>query len=156
MNFRQAFILSLFIAAGCAKPKLPPAPPAPPPRAEASPVGAWESSMRGEKTLRMIFASNGQLSFEGGLQFFNPARWDYNPMSDELVLSFPQTDDSKLQVFKLSVGSGVKALDRPGKRVTYTFNHDTAELDVGGWVFSRAVPAAATPAIRIAPEPTLR
>jgi hypothetical protein len=103
--------------------------------------------------MRMVFAPGGRLSFEGGLEFFNPGRWDLDPMREELVITLPQADDAKVQIFKLSVGDGVKSFVRETKRITYHFDRDTSALNVAGWTYTKAGQTA-VPAI--APEPVLK
>ena len=99
--------------------------------------------------MRMTFKENKTESFQGGLEFFNPARWDYDPMKKELELEFPEAADEHLQIFKMSVGDGVKRFDRAGKRVVYAFDADTTSLNVAGWVYSKgsAAPRVSVPSL---------
>ncbi len=86
----------------------------------------------------MVFAPGGQLTFHGGLEFYNPGRWELDPAQQELRLSFPETDVDRLRIFQLSVGDGVKAFDRVRKQVTYHFDEQTWTLNVGGWPYTKA------------------
>src|ERR1700722_1378205 len=96
-------------AVGCA-PKAPPRPPvlvAPP---QVSPVeGVWENSVRGVSHGRAIFKANGDLTFQGGMEFYNPGHWDWDPIRHRLMITLPQAPDAKLDIFKMYVGDGVEA-----------------------------------------------
>jgi len=107
-------------------------------------LGSWEKSGKAGASSQMIFGPDGQLTFKGGLGFFNPGRWELDVDRQELKITLPQAEDDKLQIFKLYIGDGVKALDRPNKQVTYNFNAETWNLNVGGWIYSK-VDAASAP-----------
>jgi hypothetical protein len=119
---------------------------------ELTPVGIWQSADRSTRQLQMILRPNGELQFQGGMSFLNPGYWDFDPVRNTLVLSFPQAPDEKLQVFKLYIGQGVESLDRPGKRVIYRYTETTDSLNVAGWTFTKLDLSKPD----IAPEPTLR
>lgn len=132
-----ASVLSLILFAGCA-PKAPlPKPPvvtAP----EISPIiGTWENNVRGVSHGRVIFSANGTLMFQGGMEFYNPGRWDWDPIQKKLYITLPQAPDPKLDIFKMYVGDGVEAFDRAQKRVTYHFDEETATLNIGGWTYAK-------------------
>jgi hypothetical protein len=155
-NFwRGTFFMTAILLGGCVVKAPPPKPVVvtpPPPTPEAHLIGVWENQQRNGNVRKMIFESGGKLTFEGGLVFFNPARWDLDPLRHELHLIFPQTDDEKLQIFKLYIGEGVKALDRPGKQVVYQFTDDTYSLNIAGWEFSKSAQGS----INTVPEPQLK
>jgi hypothetical protein len=100
----------------------------------------------------MIFKPGGELRFQGGMEYYNPGRWDYDPGRHELHITLPNADDNKLQIFKMYVGDGVKAFDRVAKEITYPFDDQTGSINVGGWMFFKA----SKPAAAAAAEPTLR
>ena len=100
-------------------------------------LGVWENAGRGGKTKRLIFESGGTLKFEGGLDYFNPGKWELDSARRELKITLPDADDDKLQIFQLYVGDGVKAFDRACKRITYFFDDQTWSLNVGGWQYSK-------------------
>jgi predicted small lipoprotein YifL len=104
---------------------------------EAHLLGTWENSGKSGKTKQMIFSAGGAVQFQGGLEYFNPGRWEVDPGRHELILTMPQADDEKLQIFKLYVGDGVKAFDRAHERVTYAFDEQTWSLNVGGWPYTK-------------------
>jgi len=147
-------LLSLW---GClGKAPLKTIPPVPPEQAETNPLkdhllGTWEN-MTKDKTKQLIFGPGGTLQFSGGLEYFNPGRWELDSEQHELILTFPQADDEKLQIFQLYVGDGVKAFDRRQQRITYAFDDQTWSLNVGGWVYSK--PEA--PVAPLPPEPVLK
>src|ERR1700739_1918475 len=58
-------------------------------------LGAWELPGK-EGTKRMIFEPSGQLSFRGGLEFFNPAEWSLDTNQHELKIRLPNTPNEKL------------------------------------------------------------
>src|SRR5579864_6428788 len=139
MRYRTLFAASIIslIGVGCT-PKAPPRPPvvtAPP---EVSPVvGVWENNVRGESHGQAIFKANGDLTFQGGMEFYNPGHWEWDPMRHRLMITLPQAPDAKLDIFKMYVGDGVEAFDRAQKRVTYHFDDETATLNIGGWMYSK-------------------
>jgi hypothetical protein len=145
--------LVLFGLAACA-PKPPMTRPPVPVEPKPSVQGVWESPNKG-KIMRMIFSPDGRLTFEGGMEFFNPGHWDLNPMQKELILTLPQASDEKLQIFKLSVGDGVKRFDREAKRVVYHFDAETSALNIAGWNYSKVMTRPAS-APQVAPEPVLK
>jgi hypothetical protein len=114
--------------------------------------GVWENPGRGGNPKRMIFESGGRLTFQGGLEFFNPGHWEYHPDLQELRITLPEAQDEKLQIFKLYVGDGLKAFDRAQKQITYHFDDETWSLNVGGWVYSKA----AERSVDTEPEPALK
>jgi hypothetical protein len=142
MSRRGVFLAGFALGAalfggGCVKapPQKPVVQTPPPPAPHIQ--GVWEYTDRSGKTRKMVFAENGQVTFQGGLEFFNPGRWDLDPMRQELKLTFPNADDDKLQIFKLYVGDGVKSFDRVGKVVVYHFDDDTYSLNIGGWMYAK-------------------
>jgi hypothetical protein len=52
----------------------------------------------------MTLRSDGSAVFQGGLEYLNPARWEWNPMRKQLTLTFPRITEDKQQVFQLYVG----------------------------------------------------
>jgi len=86
----------------------------------------------------MVFAPDGKLTFENGLDFFNPAEWTLKADRNELTIRMPQTPDEPLQIFQLYVGDGVKALDRARQEVTYAFTPETWNLNVAGWTYTKS------------------
>jgi len=99
-----------------------------------------------------MFRPGGQLIFQGGLEFFNPAQWELDPARQELRITMPSADVDKLQIFQMYVGQGVKAFDHTRKQVTFHFDPDTWSLNVGGWMYSKEnKPAGGTDA-----EPVLK
>jgi hypothetical protein len=132
----------VLILAGCAG-RVPIQPPHPPirdtrPDLSTHLLGTWElPASSGPSTSQMLFEPDGRLVFRGGLTYLNPARWTLDSTRNELKLSFPNTPDEKIQIFKLYVGDGVKAFDRPGKEVTYAFDAETWTLHVAGWPYTK-------------------
>src|SRR6185295_15592862 len=100
---RTRLILGLLAATfwtGCVHRVKPPAPR--PPISVTSPVeGVWQSVTRKGKTMRMIFEPGGRLTFEGGLEFYSPGTWDFDPVRHQLVLTLPRAEGSKLQIFQM-------------------------------------------------------
>jgi len=150
----KRFIVCVFtgmVLAGCTTKQ-----PIPPPVVEvekAPPVvGTWENNVRGDIKGRMIFKANGELVFQGGLEFYNPGRWDWDPLRKQLFVTLPQAPDPKLDIFKMYVGDGVQAFDRTKKQVTYAFDDQTTTLNVAGWTYSKVD----TSKVEVPAEPTLR
>jgi len=76
-NRLAAAVLISLIGVGCT-PKAPPRPPVVVVPPEVPPVqGVWENTVRGVSHGRAIFKANGDLTFEGGMEFYNPGRWDW-------------------------------------------------------------------------------
>jgi len=121
---------------------------------EAHLLGTWENPGRSGKTKQMIFSAGGALQFNGGLDYFNPGRWELDPERRELTITLPQADDEKLQIFKLYVGNGVKAFDRRQQRITYTFDDQTWSLNVGGWTYSKSDTSSGE--TQASPEPVIK
>lgn len=119
---------------------------------EAHLLGAWENPGRSGKTKQMVFSAGGGLQFSGGLEYFNPGRWELDPDRHELIITLPQADDEKLQIFQLYVGDGVKAFDRRQERITYAFDDQTWSLNVGGWIYSKSE----EPSGQAQPEPVIK
>ena len=101
-------------------------------------LGVWENPGRHGKPSQVIFGSGGQMTFKGGLEFYNPGQWELDPDRQELRITLPEAADDKLQIFQLYVGQGIKAFDRTQKQITYSFNGQTWTLNVGGWEYSKA------------------
>jgi hypothetical protein len=114
--------------------------------------GAWENAGKNGKTRKIVFEPGGRVTFQGGLEFFNPGQWELDPGRQELRMLFPAADDDKLQIFQMYVGDGVKAFDRAAKQVTYHFDDQTWMLNVGGWAYSKADKTA----IEAPSEPVLK
>ena len=107
--------------------------------------GVWENPKPGGHPRQMIFGAGGQLTFQGGLEFYNPGHWDLNADRQELVLTLPQADVDKLQVFQMYLHDGVKAFDPAHKQITYRFDDQTWTLNIGGWMYSKADKAGVQP-----------
>jgi hypothetical protein len=145
---KAGWFLAFLSLAACAR-RVPLPPPAAP---IVSPIeGTWESSGR-QGTMTLNFHPDGRLMFQGGLTFFNPGRWEYDPFRHSLALTFPEAPDDKIQVFKLYLHDGVQDFDRIGKTVTYRFDDQTTSLNIAGWIYTKVVKND----IKIAPEPVLR
>jgi hypothetical protein len=153
MRKSTLFILALALFAGC-HPRVPVKPPVPvaQPPAPATPEGVWQSPGRDGRTMKMILKPNGEAIFQGGLEYFNPGRWDWEPAHKKLVLTLPRAPDQKLEIFYLQVGHGVQYFDPARKLIAYRFDDDTSELNVAGWIYNKLDAGE----IKIAPEPTLR
>src|SRR5690242_8728601 len=54
--------------------------------------GAWENAGKGGNR-QMIFGPGGQLTFQGGLEFFNPAHWELDADNQELKITMPVAAD---------------------------------------------------------------
>ena len=162
-NFIGLIALStLMVWTGCAKRAPLPKETAPPPlqpapeRLEGHLLGIWENAERGRGVKRIIFKSDGTLTFKGGLEFFNPAQWELDSARHELKLTFPQADDDKLAIFRMYIGDGVKAFDTPTKRATYAFDAHTQELNFGGWSYSKPEALSAPAPAPAEQEPVFR
>jgi hypothetical protein len=157
MKQRWALLVLSFVlgCAGCHKrvPGVrPPGPGKPPAAVQATPEGLWQTTTRDGKTMKMNFMPNGRLEFQNGFGFYNPAHWDFDPMKKLLYVTMPYTPDEKLQIFKLYVGDGVKAVDRERKQITYDFTSQTDTLNIGGWLYTKAEHGA----VNVPVEPTLK
>jgi len=100
-------------------------------------MGRWELPGKAGNVKTMIFEPGGKLTFEGGLDYFNPAEWQLDSQNKELKLSFPQTPNEKLDIFHMYVGQGVQAFNRARKEVTYHFDAQTWSLLIAGWTYSK-------------------
>jgi hypothetical protein len=100
--------------------------------------GVWESPGRNGSIKKMAFEAGGRLTFQGGLEFFNPGQWELRPGQQELQITFPEAEDDKLRIFQLYLKDGVKDFDRSQKKITYYFDRDTWNLNVAGWVYTKA------------------
>jgi hypothetical protein len=136
-----------------------PAPPSPAPVVEHKDplldhlLGTWQAPEQAASGSRMVFESDGRVIFSGGLAYYNPAQWSLDRGRRELMLTFPQTPNEKLDIFHMNVGDGVKAFDRKQKQATYKWDEETDTLNVAGWMFSKPVRSApAAPA----DEPVLK
>lgn len=143
MRLRHGLVIFgvLLGLAGCAGQK-PPPPPLPPPVVlpdlRSHLLGTWELPARkGRSAIQIAFTSDGQLTFKGGFEFFNPGLWSLDEAAKELRLTFPQATDEKLDIFRVSRGEGLKNFDRKQKQVVYDFDMETGQLNVGGWMFSK-------------------
>jgi hypothetical protein len=105
-------------------------------------VGSWELPGKEGKIKRLLFAPDGQLTFQGGLEYFNPGTWELDPNRQELRIALPGASDKNLDVFHMYLGDGVKAFDRAHKQVTYHFDIQTWTLNVGGWTYTKPEAAA--------------
>jgi hypothetical protein len=120
------------------------APVTPPVQATAAPdprthlLGQWELPGKDGKMKLLIFEPGGQLKFQGGLEYYNPATWRLDPDRQELTISLPGAPNEKLDIFKLYVGEGVKAFDRAQKQVTYHFDATIWDLNVAGWPYHKS------------------
>ena len=152
MDRKSVFILlGMSFLAGC-HPKVPVKPPVVQVPVTTSPiVGTWENNVRGVNRGRMIFKANGELTFQNGLEFYNPGHWEWDPMRKQLFITQPQAPDRKLDIFKMYVGDGVQSFDRAQKRITYRFDDQTTSLNVAGWTYMKID----TTKPQILEEPTL-
>jgi len=123
----------------------PPLQPSKQQEAETHLQGTWENPKRGGPPRQMIFGPGGQLTFQGGLEFYNPGHWQVDADRQELILTLPQADVDKLQVFQMYLHDGVKAFDPARKQITYHFDDQTWTLNIGGWVYSKADRAGVQP-----------
>jgi hypothetical protein len=122
----------------------PQAPPSKGEEALSQLKGTWES--QGKNGIKkMIFAPGGQLTFEGGLDYYNPARWDLDADREELTITLPGADVDKLQIFQLYVGQGVKRFNPSQKQIIYHFDPQTWTLNFAGWEYTKTDKAAAEP-----------
>jgi hypothetical protein len=99
--------------------------------------GTWENPKRGAAPRQLIFEAGGILTFQNGLEFYNPGQWELDVPKQELTLTFPQVDVDKLQVFQLYLHEGVKALRPAQKQVVYHFDDQTWQLNIAGWMYSK-------------------
>jgi hypothetical protein len=151
-EIRAGFLLLLLW--GCAKRvPLPPPVAAPPPVPAVSPEGAWEAHLSGDKLGRLLLRPGGTAVFQGGMEFLNPAEWDWDPMRKKLFITLPHASDKQMQIFYMYIGHGVQYVDLAHKTVAYHFDDQTSGLNVAGWIFNRPRPAlpSAIPA-----EPVLK
>src|ERR1035437_7907372 len=141
-------LLAVMVWGGCVRTAPVRIPPQAPPEQtksidpEAHLKGVWESPGKNGRVKQLIFGPGGQLTFQGGLEFFNPGRWELDPDRRVLRITLPGADDEKLQIFQMYVGDGVKAFDRAQKRITYQFDDQTWALNVAGWPYTKAEEAA--------------
>jgi hypothetical protein len=108
-------------------------------------LGTWEMRGRDGKKRQMIFEPNGKLTFQNGLEYFNPAEWTLIQSRHELILSLLHAPEEKLDIFHTYVGDGVKSFDRNLKEVTYVFDGDTWSLNVAGWTYAKQDKPSAQP-----------
>ena len=108
-------------------------------------LGSWELPGKDGKIKQIIFETNGQVIFRGGMEYFNPGTWELNANAHELKIAFPQTPNEKLDIFHMYLGNGIKAFDRPRKEITYQFDAGTWELNVAGWTYSKPDKVSAPP-----------
>jgi hypothetical protein len=132
-----------------------PVPPPPPPPAvptlESHVLGVWENDEKRDHPKKLIFEAGGRLTFEGGLEFYNPGRWSLSEDLQELIIALPEADVDRLRVFQMNLGSGVKAFDPSSKQITYHLDEQTWTLNVGGWVYTKQD----VPIETAAPQPPL-
>jgi hypothetical protein len=148
--FSLLSLIVLLFAAGCTHHVPPPTPPIVQP--PISPLeGAWQTR-HGDQIGQMIFKPGGELVFQGKLEFYNPGRWDWDPMRKKLTLEFPRADDKKLEIFYTLLNDGVQSFNPANKEVTYRFDDQTASLNVGGWVYTKVSTQKAV----LPSEPTLK
>ena len=102
--------------------------------------------------MQLVFESGGRLTFQGGLEYYNPGRWELHRDQQELWILLPASDPDQLQIFKFYVGDGVKSFDPSRKQIVYHFDDKTRELNVGGWVYSKTNQDV----IETVPEPVLK
>jgi hypothetical protein len=142
----NAAVIALLVVAisGCAPtpphraPTVPPAPTPPPqPDLQSHLEGVWESPGKNGSLKQLTFGPSGDLTFRGGLEYYNPGRWTLEPDLHELRITLPNADDDKLQIFKTYVGDGVKAFDHVQKQITYHFDEATWTLNIGGWIYTK-------------------
>jgi hypothetical protein len=152
MNLKLFLVIGGILAwAGC-QPKAP-IKPSVSPGVPISPVaGVWENNVRGENRGRMIFKENGELTFQNGLDFYNPGQWTWDRLRQELIIRLPQAPDRKLDIFKMYVGDGIQSFDRAQKKITYRFDDQTASLNMAGWIYTKIDPSRP----HVEEEPTLR
>jgi len=113
--------------------------------------GEWENNETAHKPKTLIFKADGRLIFRGGLEFYNPARWELETTQQELRITLPNADVDRIRVFQLYVGDGLKAFDPIKKQITYHFDEQTWSLNMGGWIYSKPD----TTIIKVAPQPPL-
>jgi hypothetical protein len=100
-------------------------------------IGTWELRSKDGTIKQMIFSPDGELTFRGGLEFYNPAQWALDSTRQELTITMLNAPDEKLDIFHMYLGDGVKRFDRRLKEVTFAFDNQTWSLNVAGWVYSK-------------------
>src|SRR5689334_11531377 len=72
-------------------------------------LGTWRNTEKRTKEELLVFSPGGDVTFKGGLEFYNPGRWSLDSGREELHITLPQADVDRLHAFQLSVGDSVKA-----------------------------------------------
>jgi len=129
-----------------------------PPPAQGQPsvvpfVGVWENTDSKRNVRKAVFEADGRLVFQGGLETYNPAQWEYDSARKELHITFPQIDPEQLQIFQLYIGSGVKSFDPKQKQVIYAITDPLGTLLLAGWEYHKAEEPLMAPS---PDEPVLR
>jgi hypothetical protein len=109
---------------------------------QASPeaFGVWQYPASAFPAMCLVFQADGELRFQGGFLFFNPARWEQGANAGTLRLTlggslpFPFEAPGRLQ----GAAAGTIVAVLPGERVlVYRMAPDTEALDFGGFRFYR-------------------
>lgn len=98
--------------------------------------GVWEYPGGEAHAMRVIFRPGGRLIFENGFEFYNPARWEYNPNRDELriTITVPKGDDLSALQYHAETGR-IKRIDAEQGQIYYDFREETVQLNFSGWEF---------------------
>ncbi|HLF14389.1 MAG TPA: hypothetical protein VI932_05830 [Bacteroidota bacterium] len=143
------FLLSLIISCGCQKSKTKSTESGS--RGIPAIEGVWEYPGGETKAMRMLFKQGGQLIFQEGFEFHNPASWSYNADLEELklIVTLPKDYDFTLLKYQLEEGR-ITGFDSTIGTIGYKFTKGVQALDFGGWIYFKidsveAAQPAATP-----------
>ena len=71
-------------------------------------LGVWRYKGGEENPMEIHFLGDHQASFKKGYEFYNPAKWSFNPATAELRLIVPKMKQSDFKLFNQWTYTGLK------------------------------------------------
>lgn len=84
-------------------------------------VGVWRYQGGEEKPIEMRFLPDHKVIFRRGYEFYNPAKWHFDPATAELNLIVPKMKPGEFKLFNQWTHTGLKVNPKE-KTISYTLH----------------------------------
>src|SRR5260370_14046428 len=97
-------------------------------------LGVWRYPGGEENPMEIHFLPNHKAIFKGGYEFYNPAKWYFNPATAELRLIVPKMKQKDFKLFNQWTYTGLKTNPKD-KTISYTLHR--ARICFMGYFFEK-------------------